>query len=196
MRRRGTGGTRCSKPASQVERREAQRPGGKPHHLAVKARAPREQVSPACSLACERALTRSVLRGLTSPWRLPALHRLCFRAKRGNRDKGAPGVRNRTGPAERWLFEAEATTEPMKAWTRRYTADVQHAPSLLREAGEGGRALREAGWGLNARIKPHPALRIASLARSHPALSGEGWSQLQSLGSNKRISKRLPPQIV
>jgi len=139
VRRRLVGAARCrpeqDRPASQVERREAQRPGGKPHHLAVKARAPREQVSPACSLACKRALTRSVLRGLTSPWRLPALHRLCFRAKRGNRDKGAPGVRNRTGPAERWLFEAEATTEPMKAWTRRYTADVQHAPSLLREAG-------------------------------------------------------------
>jgi len=90
---------------SAVERREAQ-------PLSPKGARVPGQASQTCLVRrAERALARPV-RGLASPWRLPALHappyppRKRERVERGGKQKGKRRTRaakQRTGPAERWL---------------------------------------------------------------------------------------------
>jgi hypothetical protein len=75
---------RCrASPGSAVERREAQPP------TSLGARVP-GQASQTCLVRrAERALARPV-RGLASPWRLPALHLLASRGK--EKGKGRAGA--------------------------------------------------------------------------------------------------------
>jgi hypothetical protein len=98
----GSGGRRPGLPAfgagasRPVERREAQRPAGRPRKPAgyLGARASRTGLASPPGLARETGASQAPERGLASPWRLPALH---SSSRKGKRDRRTRRLSNNTG---------------------------------------------------------------------------------------------------
>ena len=115
-----------------VERREAQRPAGRPRKPAGFGRVrlaagPRKPGG----LARETGASQAPERGLANPWRLPALHRLPPGAgKRGKGRTRRPIQKIRA--AERWLVETPNRNCHARAGGHPVNPDIQ--ANILREA--------------------------------------------------------------